>query len=174
MPLGCNGAKTMDTSRWAQLLVSAFPMLSSEELEIVDQPSELYNCIAYAAGDTNKWWWPDGINYWPPWATPDNRVESLKEAFAGLGYEECHNSDAEDGYQKVAFYEVEGEFQHAAVQTPDGRWRSKVGLGPLIEHSSPESLSGGMYGNATVYMRMTRMQHADSEIEVAPRLPATA
>ncbi len=143
----------MDTARWAQLLVVAFPLLSSEGFEIVEQPSEQYNCIAYAADDTSKWWWPDGINYWPPWATETNRLDSLKEAFAGLGYEQCDRSDAEVVYQKVALYEVNGEMKHASVQVLNGRWRSKMGQGPVIEHDSPESLSGGMYGNATVYMR---------------------
>ena len=59
----------MDTPSWADLLVEAFPNLASEGFETVGQASELYNCIAYAAGDTTKWWWPDGINYWPPWAS---------------------------------------------------------------------------------------------------------
>ena len=137
----------------AQALIAAFPKLSSEDFQIVDQPSRRYNCIAYAAGDTTEWWWPDGINYWPPWATRDNRMGSLKEVFAGLGYDPCDDSDAEDGYQKVALYEVWGKFEHAAAQMPNGRWRSKMGRGPVIEHRSPESLSGGMYGDATNTMR---------------------
>ena len=143
----------MVTPRWADLLVGAFPNLANEGFEIVDQPSERYNCIAYAAGDTSKWWWPDGINYWPPWATETNRIESLKEAFAGMGYELCDHSDTEDGYQRVALYEVDGEMKHATVQMPNGRWRSKMGQGPVIEHRDPESLSRGPYGRATVFMR---------------------
>ena len=143
----------MVTPRWADLLVGAFPNLANEGFEIVDQPTERYNCIAYAAGDTSKWWWPDGINYWPPWATETNRIESLKEAFAGLGYDLCAHNDTEVGYQRVALYEVDGEMKHATVQMPNGLWRSKMGQGPVIEHLSPESLSGGMYGDATAYMR---------------------
>ena len=143
----------MDTRRWAQMLIEALPNLSEEDFEIVEQPSERYNCMAYAAGDVTEWWWPDAISYWPPWATDDNRIESLKEVFAGLGFEHCDDSKAEDGYEKVALYEVQGTFQHAAVQMPNGRWRSKMGQGPVIEHLSPESLSGGMYGNPTIYMR---------------------
>ena len=75
------------------------------------------------------------------------------EVFAGLEYEQCDDGDAEAGYQKVALYEVQGEMKHAAAQMPNGRWRSKMGQGPVIEHRSPESLAGGMYGNPTVYMR---------------------
>ena len=142
----------MVTPRWADLLVGAFPNLANEGFEIVDQPTEQYNCIAYAAGDTSKWWWPDGINYWPPWARETSRIESLIEVFAGLGYEQCAHNDTEDGYQRVVLYEVDGEMKHAAMQMPNLRWRSKMGQGPVIEHLSPESLSGGMYGDATAYM----------------------
>ena len=143
----------MDTPRWAQLLITAFPKLSDEDFEIVEPASERYNCIAYAAGDTTRRWWPNGIDYWPSWATRDNRMESLMEAFVGLGYEQCANSNIEDGYQRVALYGFQGRFEHAAVQMPNGRWRSKMGRGPVIEHPSPESLSGGPYGNVASYMR---------------------
>ena len=80
-------------------------------------------------------------------------MESLKEVFAGLDYEQCDESGFEAGYEKVALYEMHGRFQHAALQTPNGRWRSKMGQGPLIEHLSPESLAGGSYGKPTVHMR---------------------
>ena len=143
----------MDTHRWAQLLITAFPKLSDEDFEIVEPASERYNCIAYAAGDTTRRWWPNEIDYWPSWATRDNRMESLMEAFAGLGYEQCANSNIEDGYQRVALYGFQGRFEHAAVQMPNGRWRSKMGRGPVIEHLSLESLSGGPYGDVTAYMR---------------------
>ena len=143
----------MDTLEWSALLVKVFPTLSNERFRIVDRPSERYNCIAYAADDTTKWWWPDGANYWPPWATETNRIESLEEAFSGLGYEQCDDSDAEAGYSRIALYEADGVMRHAAVQMPSGRWRSKLGKGPVIEHRSPESLAGGKYGRPTVFMR---------------------
>lgn len=151
----------MDTSKWTDLLVGAFPNLASEGFSIVGAPSEVYNCIAYAAGDTSKWWWPDGVNYWPPWAAETDRKESLKEVFAGLGYERCDDGRADGGYQKVALYEVNGEMKHAAMQMPSGRWRSKMGQGPVIEHRSPDSLSNGIYGDATTYMG--RMALLESE-----------
>lgn len=146
----------MDTLRWAQILIAAFPNLSDEGFEIVEQSSESYNCMAYAAGDTTEWWWPNGIDYWPPWATLNNKIESLVEMFAGLEYEQCDDSNAKIGYEKVALYENEGEFEHAALQMPNGRWRSKMGEGPVIEHPRPESLAGGMYGDPTILMRRRR------------------
>ena len=143
----------MDMSSWAQLLIAAFPKLASEGFEIVGEPTTEYNCIAYAAGNTGDWWWPDGINYWPPWATLDDGIDSLQEAFVGIGYELCDDGHFHESYKKVALYEVEGKFQHAAVQMPNGAWRSKMGEGPVIEHRSPESLAGGIYGDPAVFMR---------------------
>lgn len=143
----------MDTPRWAQLLITAFPKLSSEDFEIVERASEQYNCIAYAAGDTSKWWDHNKNHHWPAHATRSNSIESLKEVFVGLGFEQCHDSSTENGYQKVALYEEQGVWKHAAIQTPEGRWRSKMGKGPVIEHRSPESLADGQYGNVTSYMR---------------------
>ena len=143
----------MDTPRWAQLLITAFPKLSSEEFEIVERASERYNCIAYAAGDTSKWWDHNRNHYWPTPATRSNSIESLKEVFVDLGFEQCHDGRTENGYQKVALYGERGLWKHAAVQTPNGRWRSKMGQGPVIEHRSPESLSDGQYGNVAFYMR---------------------
>ena len=143
----------MDSSSWPNLLIREFPNLASEEFEIIAPDSDQYNCIAYVAGDTGRWWWPDVDSYWPAWATSTNSIESLKEAFAGLGYEQCDDSAAEAGYQKIALYEALGVMTHIALQMPNGRWRSKLGRGPVIEHHSPESLSGENYGNPTIFMR---------------------
>ena len=143
----------MDTSSWTRRLAKAFPRLSGEKFEIVAQPSNRYNCIAYAAGDTNAWWSHRENRYWPDHATRSDSIESLKKVFAVLGFQQCQDSHVEDGYQKIALYEQQGLWTHAAVQTPAGRWRSKMGAGPVIEHLSPESLSGGKYGAPTVHMR---------------------
>ncbi|HMD98104.1 MAG TPA: hypothetical protein VKM93_12350 [Terriglobia bacterium] len=36
-----------------------FPNLNAGNHEITSAASRLYNCIAWAAGDTQRWWWPD-------------------------------------------------------------------------------------------------------------------
>jgi len=36
----------------------------------------LYNCIAFAAGETHRWWWPMGA-YWPEPAPRDETVDSF-------------------------------------------------------------------------------------------------
>ena len=130
-----------------------FLNLRAEGFTVVDPPSDRYNCIAYAAGDTSKWWDHTPRRYWPPYATRSPSIESLQEVFAGLGFGECDDGSLVAGYQKVALYEDDGEYQHASIQMPNGAWRSKMGPGPVIEHRSPESLSRGIYGNATTFMR---------------------
>lgn len=151
----------MVSSDWAALFSAAFPHLAHAGFEIVGQPSERYNCIAYAAGDTSQWWEPDGLNYWPAWATRNESIASLMEVFAGQGYEVCDAGGGaageQAGYEKVALYEWNGKMQHAALQMPDGRWRSKMGRGPVIEHHSPDALSDGIYGRATIIMRRARV-----------------
>ena len=150
----------MATSSWADILAQAFPKLTREGFEVVGQPSARYNCIAYAAGDVSEWWEPSVGRYWPDHATRSDRIESLIEVFAGLGFQQYQDSSLESGYEKVALYEEEGVLKHAALQTPDGRWRSKMGRGPVIEHRSPESLSDGIYGSPTIYMRRHRATDA--------------
>jgi hypothetical protein len=56
--------------------------------------------------------------------------------FAGLGYEQCDDSSVEAGCQKVALYETQDVWTHAATQMPNGAWRSKMGEGPVIEHQA--------------------------------------
>ena len=108
----------MDTPSWAQLLAKAFPRLSSEGFEIIDEPSDRYNCIAYAAGDISVWWDHNEDHYWPPSATQSNSIESLKEVFIGLGFEQCAESTLEDDYVKVALYEEQGMWKHARHYKP--------------------------------------------------------
>ncbi len=121
----------MDIPSWAQILARAFPRLSREGYEIKSEPTEQYNCIAYAANGTSDWWGTvEEQQHWPDYATRSERMASLVEVFAGLGYQRCEDSSLESGYEKVALYEEQGEWTHAARQTSTGRWRSKLGEGP--------------------------------------------
>ena len=148
----------MDLRKWEHLLREAFPNLEKEGFEIVEVPSRRYNCIAYAAGDIANWWDRQEVGYWSLHATRSDSIESLREIFVGLGFEQCEDSDAEDGYRKIALYEAQGIGKHAAVQMSSGRWRSKMGQGPVMEYLSLELLSGGMYGIPTTYMRRATNQ----------------
>ena len=121
--------------------------------------AEYYNCIAYAAGDIERRWWPDQFppgsrDYWPLPLTnpPDERVETFIAEFATQGYVPCENARHEPGYEKVAYY-AEGEtVRHAAKQHEDGAWRSKLGPDEDIEHTL-EGLEGWFYGRVVAILR---------------------
>ncbi len=116
------------------------------------------NCIAYAAGDGVRKWWPGEYpprsgDYWPPGVPWDNEsLDVFFQAFATLGYVPCPGGEWEPGYEKVAFYVLRGDVQHAAKQQLDGTWRSKLGGDEDIEHTL-EGLEGPAYGNVAGFVR---------------------
>ena len=115
-----------------------------------------YNCIAYAVGETDRWWSHvvDTDYYWPEHASATPSVQSLTEVFAGLGYELCEDAGNEAGFSKVALYaDSAGDWTHAAVQLNDGQWSSKLGVHEDISHRTPESLESELYGVVNCYMR---------------------
>ena len=132
-----------------------FPALAAEGYEVTSEPDGEYNCIAYAAGETDRWWshLEDPGYYWPAYARRTAAIQSLVEVFTGLGYELCADAGYETGWQKVALYAKDGEWKHAATQLPNGDWSSKLGLDEDIRHRTPESLAGDDYGQVHCLMR---------------------
>lgn len=134
-------------------LIREFPRLANEDFEIICPPSVTYNCIAYAAGDTTDWWSYRPEYYWPPDVERSPTIDGLRALFVKRGYRKCNGPKLEPLYEKVALYAEFGAWTHAALQMSNGRWRSKLDVGELIEHRSPDSLVGGRYGRPQVYMR---------------------
>lgn len=133
-----------------------FPLLAAVGYEITSEASDEYNCIAYAVGETDRWWshFEGAGYYWPEHAGRSESIASLIELFAGLGYELCDDASDEPGFSKVALYaKTEGTWTHAAVQLPDGQWSSKLGELEDISHPTPESLESDFYGAVNCYMR---------------------
>ena len=131
---------------------NAFPSL--QDFQETSPWDTRYNCIAWAAGVNDDWWWPNGVNYWPPGAPLDISVSAFVAAFAILGYEPCDDGSLEEGAEKVALYALpSGRVTHAARQLPTGRWTSKLGKAEDIEHGSPAELEGEVYGAVVAYMR---------------------
>src|SRR5262245_26433492 len=113
-------------------LESLFPRLRRAAYRVTSPPDKDYNCIAWAAGDTTRWWWPDDDpdNDAIHWPTDVQRAESLMAfvaAFASLGYVACDSEALESGFEKVAlFADAAGIPTHAARQLPNGLWTSKL------------------------------------------------
>lgn len=134
-----------------------FPNLLTDNHIVTSQRDSAYNCIAWAAGDLSKWWWPDALNsyYWPPGATRKESVEAFIEAFEKLGYRVCSSGSLEADVEKIAIFAIMGKPTHAARQLRSGKWTSKLGREEDISHRL-RALEGPLYGEATIFMSRKR------------------
>ncbi|MHB1426826.1 MAG: DUF7689 domain-containing protein [Gemmataceae bacterium] len=136
-------------------LEQLFPRLRGTAYRITSPASEVYNCIAWAAGDTGHWWWPGdpARTYWPIGTPRLETLEAFRDAFATLGYVVCAQADLEPGFEKIAlFTEADGTPTHAARQLPDGTWTSKLGMSEDIQHAL-EDLAGNVYGSVVQILK---------------------
>jgi hypothetical protein len=131
-----------------------FPNLAAEGYSETSPASEDYNCIAWAAGRDDDWWWPDPgfTSYWPEAAPRAETLAAFQATFALLGYDPCDDGRLESGFEKVAFYARDGKPKHAARQLPDGRWTSKLGQGVDISHTL-RGLESRLYGEVAWFMK---------------------
>jgi hypothetical protein len=138
-----------------QGLEGLFPGLQGHSYQITSPKSDDYNCIAWAAGDTRNWWWPDedGQDTWPEDVSRTESVTAFVDAFVSLGYAVCDHADLEEGFDKIALFAIaEDRPKHAARQLPNGRWTSKLGHLEDIEHQL-ENLVGNEYGTVVRLMK---------------------
>ena len=133
----------------------AFPRLIPQNHSLASPATAEYNCIAFAAGDQRRWWWPDParISHWPSTAAREETIAAFQQAYGSLGYELCANAKLEIGFEKIALYAIGGAPTHAARQLPDGRWVSKLGELEDIEHASLDILAGALYGEVVAVLR---------------------
>jgi hypothetical protein len=130
-----------------------FPMINNE-FDVTSDQTEDYNCIAWAANDTENWWWPTNPDrYWPVNVPRTESVDSFVEAFESLGYTACDSDLLEAGFEKVAIYCISGIPKHMARQLSSGRWTSKLGPQWDICHHTLNGLSGTVYGNPMQILR---------------------
>jgi hypothetical protein len=148
-------------------LEEIFPGLARGSYRITSPRDPHYNCIAWAVGDTSKWWWPGPElerEYWPPGATREATVSAFQEVFASLGYVACEGEGLEPGFEKIAlFADAQAKPQHAARQRRDGRWTSKLGKTEDIEHDLHD-LAGTVYGSVVQVMKRVVPVAADRPV----------
>ncbi len=152
--------------------IKGFPNLVASGFDVVrDCTSDRtpdYNCIAWAAGKVDEWWWPWDISgyTWPKgnglrFELPNQEtLENFVLAFKGLSYKDSDNALIEDGFEKVAiFTDPNGRPKHAARSLPNGVWTSKLGQAEDIQHPTLHSIEGITYGKATYFLKR-RIQNA--------------
>jgi hypothetical protein len=136
-----------------------FPNLRNGEYDETSDQTCLYNCIAWAAEDTSKWWWPSEDGFWPS-GLPinDESAANFQQAFRiTCDYEPCDNGELENGFQKIAIYMNGGRVKHIARQLESGSWTSKLGIGWDISHHLLDGLNCSQYGQVAAFMRRPRL-----------------
>jgi hypothetical protein len=131
-----------------------FPQLTAANSRPTSPYDEGYNCIAWAAENTDYWWWPDamGQHYWPPDVPREETIEAFVRAYGLQGYVRRSDAALEAGTQKIAIYtDANGKPTHAARQLSDGWWTSKLGQQIDIEHEFA-ALDGPGYGTVAVIL----------------------
>jgi hypothetical protein len=166
-------------------LERGFPKLAPAGYEKTSDGTEhftspgAYNCIAWAAEDTQHgFWWPAMDAYWPPWIRKDDTISCFVKTFRTLGYVLCRDSRKQIFFHKVALYAIHPSYQqvpvpssfaelanwepkHMARQLSDGSWTSKCGKDEDITHFTLDALESygppqqyvNEYGCPVVYMR---------------------
>jgi hypothetical protein len=136
------------------------PNLKRVRFEVTSRGVFTYNCVAYAAKDETKPWWPikpqktARYYYWPEDLPRKATVPNFMRAFEKLGYEECATGDHEEGYEKVALYvDEDNKPKHMARELGDGIWASKLGDFQDIRHHTLEAVETDEYGTAKYFMR---------------------
>jgi hypothetical protein len=139
------------------ILEAAFPNLAARGYTITSPTATSYNCIAWAIGDTKRWWWHTsrgGGSYWPPGVPNEGSLDSYVRLFESHGYESCEDSEPQQEFEKVAIYlSYDGRVTHAARQNRSGSWTSKLGRGQDIEHGTLDALDGPAYGQAVKFLK---------------------
>ena len=140
-------------SREAEL-AQHFPGLTGSADFVTSPATPKYNCIAWAAGDDSRWWWPDvmDVGYWPELIAREESLEAFIALFASLGFTETEETGLEPGVEKVALFGIGTKPTHAARQLPTGAWTSKLGPWEDVEHSL-EALEGIVYGQVVRLFR---------------------
>ena len=129
-----------------------FPHLEAEGWIRTSDPTPKYNCIAWAVGENERWWWPDRASYWPEGFARQPDFPTFREVLAERGFTPCDSDELEDGVEKIALYgEPAGKVNHAARQLPNGRWTSKLGRCQDVEHTL-RGLEDGTYGSVLLIL----------------------
>lgn len=136
-----------------------FPQLTDHNHRITSPETEEYNCIAWAAGEQDRFWWPvyHPTAYWPLPIPQKVTVQAFIAAFATLGYQVCDHGEVEAGFEKVALYVDQlRRPKHMARQFEDGTWTSKLGQSFDISHNTAPDVNGPKYGYISTFMKRQR------------------
>lgn len=146
----------MDPRWFPSLVVGTYDKTSPKDPD--------YNCIAWAAGESHRHWWPQQplTAHWPSAARDAETIDAFVEAFVSLGYRTCASGDFEEGVEKIALFALGSAPKHAAKQVDADWWSSKMGhLGIDIRHKLL-AVEGPSYGSVVRFLRRDKPTIAPS------------
>lgn len=150
-----------------------FPNASADNSRILRGCTCAFNCIAWAMGDTKRYWACAEDYHWPEGVPRVWCLDSIVQMLNRNHYQECEDGSLEPDFEKIAVYghptyepDEYDSFTHLAKQEPDGMWTSKLGSYELIAHETAETLNGGAYGDVVAYFKRPRQP----EIETVRRM----
>lgn len=137
------------------------PGLNPQSCKVTSDPSTVYNCVAWAAGDEENNWWPDPwVGYWPAGVPRKVTRGAFIKAFETLGYRTCLDGSLEQGLEKIAIFGIGHKGlevpTHVARQLESGGWTSKLGPHEDVSHKTLHAVNGPMYGRPILYMSRPR------------------
>ena len=134
-----------------------FPNLAGTGYRVTSPADDDYNCLAWAAAEDDRWWWPDplGESYWPHGVPRAETPEAFVAAYATVGFTAAADDSSLPGVEKIAIYLKAGKPTHAARQLPSGLWTSKLGRAEDIEHDLA-GLVGEVYGAVGLLLQRPR------------------
>ncbi|RZJ46554.1 MAG: hypothetical protein EOO44_22705, partial [Flavobacterium sp.] len=114
---------SLNSAENRESIIDLFPGLGDDQnFKVTSNQDEKYNCIAWANGRSDIFWWPtehkiDGV-FWPI-EEKDLNVSTLIKVFQTRGYTICENGDFDPKFVKVALYVNEkDEFIDSLLNNP--------------------------------------------------------
>jgi hypothetical protein len=132
------------------------PRLTAENYLPTSPATWTYNCVAWAVGVTDAWWWPIHGRFWPQGAPREETMSAFFAALATVGFLPGTTAELEPELEKVALFAAGATPTHAARQLPNGWWSSKLGPAIDIEHSTLDAVAGGAYGDVVAILGRKR------------------
>lgn len=136
-------------------IASSLPRLARDGYRLTSEPTPIYNCVAHAAGEAFRWWWPDpmGVSYWPDAAPREETLAAFVTAFETLGFQVCEQSQIKD-VPAIVIYADGSRVPTHVSRTGDAEWwSSKLGRHLDLDHAL-SGLEGDLYGMPMIYMRL--------------------
>jgi hypothetical protein len=145
----------------AKNVLELFPAVLPENIKFDGKKNDDFNCVAWAFGATNHFWWPypQAGYHWPASEKIEGSPEAPVEIFDHLLKETLHGTETVDqtpekGFVKLALFttgSVEAgnlHSTHLARLMPDGNWSSKLGPSYLVRTGpNIHDMDYGHYGN---------------------------